>query len=91
MTFAAARGATSDLRESIRVEKAKRPTRFLVRAGGPKTTRGGYDYALANEFGTQKMPAQPFFWPTYRAEKKRIRRDIMRGIKAALGKQVTLR
>jgi HK97 gp10 family phage protein len=35
-----------------------------------------YDYALANEFGTEKMPARPFFWPTYRAHKRRIRKEL---------------
>jgi HK97 gp10 family phage protein len=76
MTFATGRARTTALRNSIRVEQGRRPTRALVRAGGPKTTVGGYDYALANEFGTSKMSAQPFFWPTYRAERKRIRREL---------------
>lgn len=38
--------------------------------------RGEYDYAIAQEFGTSQTPAQPFFWPTYRANKRRIRRAI---------------
>jgi HK97 gp10 family phage protein len=91
MTFAAPRGVSGDLRESVRVEQGRRPSRFLVRAGGPKTTRGGYDYALANEFGTQKMSAQPFFWPTYRAEKKRIRRNLNAAIRAALAARAPIK
>lgn len=35
-----------------------------------------YDYALANEFGTQEMTAQPFFYPTYRARAPQIRQNI---------------
>lgn len=91
MTYAAPRGVTSDLRDSIRVEEGRRPTRFVVRAGGAATTRGGYDYALANEFGTSKMNAQPFFWTTYRAERKRIRRELNKAMRDALAKQVTIK
>lgn len=43
----------------------------LVICGGPPTTRRTraghvYDYSLATEFGTQKEPAHPFFYATYR-------------------------
>lgn len=91
MTFNAPRGVTSDLRDSIRVEQGRRPARALVRAGGLKTTREGYDYALANEFGTSKMNAQPFFWPTYRAERKRIRRELNKAVIAALAKRAPIK
>jgi len=65
------------LRDSIRVEESKRdPLQALVLAGGPTTTHGNYDYALAVEFGTVHNPAQPFFWPTYRANKVAIRSAI---------------
>lgn len=67
---------TGTLARSVRVEPSPKPMRALVRAGGPSTTRGGYDYALAQEFGTAKQTAQPFFWPTYRANKFKIRRRI---------------
>lgn len=69
-------GETTNLVDSIRVEKARREMRVNVLAGGPKTTRGGYDYALANEFGTEKMRAQPFFWRAYRSKKAAIRRAL---------------
>jgi HK97 gp10 family phage protein len=88
MTFATGRARTTALRNSIRVEQGRRPTRALVRAGGPKTTVHGYDYALANEFGTSKMSAQPFFWPTYRAERKRIRRELKAAVVDELGRHV---
>jgi HK97 gp10 family phage protein len=42
-------------------------------------------YARWIEFGTQKMPAQPFFFPSYRATKKRaasrVRRSVTRAAK----------
>jgi HK97 gp10 family phage protein len=61
------------LAESIRLERGRHPLRVLVRAGGPLTTKDGYDHALANEFGTEKLQAQPFFWPAYRANKTKLR------------------
>ena len=65
------------LAASSRVQPSDRnPMRALVMAGGPLTTRGGYDYALAQEFGTQHQSAQPFFWPPYRANKNKIRKRI---------------
>lgn len=49
----------------------------IVRAGGEKTRKpakggGTYDYAIAQEFGTQDMQANPFFWPAYRLLKKKF-------------------
>jgi HK97 gp10 family phage protein len=62
-----------------------------VEAGGQATTlpvRNGasatFDYALAQEFGTEKMPAHPFFWPGYRLLRKRIRSRIKRAITKAV-------
>jgi HK97 gp10 family phage protein len=43
----------------------------VVRAGGPTTTKDGYDYAIGQEFGTTAHQASPFFWPVYRSFKKR--------------------
>jgi len=56
----------------------------VVRAGGETTTKDGYDYALANEFGTQKMSAQPFFWFSYRLIKKRFRPRRSRALNKAI-------
>src|SRR4051794_34400658 len=36
----------------------------LVMAGGPTTMKNGFDYALAEEFGTTKEAARPFFYHT---------------------------
>ena len=51
----------------------------VVRAGGEATTRpvkngqsATYDYALAQEFGTQEIGANPFFLPAYRLLKKKF-------------------
>ncbi len=38
------------------------------------------------EFGTSKMKAQPFFLPAYRANRKRVRSRIKRGINKAAKK-----
>jgi HK97 gp10 family phage protein len=81
------------LRASVRVERGKRGDRFHVKAGGPKTTRpvrrgqsATYDYANATEFGTKKKPAQPFFYPTWRAAKKQIRAGLDHEIRKAAAK-----
>lgn len=72
------------LKESVRVEGDRTGERFLVKAGGPLTTRpvrkgasATYDYANAVEHGTQKMKREPFFYPTYRARRAQIRRAIV--------------
>lgn len=87
----------NELVESVQVRDGKTPLQVKVTAGGKLTTRQlrsgsgkSYDYALANEFGTQNMAAQPFFWPTYRLLKKRLRAQIARGAKRAIGKVVKL-
>lgn len=86
-----------ELLESIRVEPGKHPLRKHVRAGGPLTTKkvregfdGEYDYALANEFGTKEMAAQPFFWTTYRALKTSLRSNIRKAVRPALAQIVRI-
>lgn len=87
---AAAPDDAGALKQSVRVEdqtKKKNP-RVHVKAGGPLTTHGGshgsYDYANAVEFGTTKMPARPFFYPTYRRLKPEIRRDIANALQTVI-------
>lgn len=41
-------------------------------------------YARWQEFGTKDMPANPFFFPSWRALRKRIRSRIMRDMKKAI-------
>lgn len=78
---------------TIRTEPMNEPyVGALIKAGGPETTvevRNGadteYDYTLAQEYGTEKMPANPFFWPAIRAKKtqtkRRIRQAVRKGIR----------
>lgn len=81
-------GPTGNLASSIRKERGKTDTRVLVMAGGFLTTRrlGGkpYDYARAVEFGTESLPAKPFFFPTYRLMRKSMRSAMRRRITARI-------
>lgn len=80
------------LRSSIRVEPFSRGgIGVLVKAGGPTTmkpVRSGqsamYDYAMAQELGTQEMLAQPFFFPAYRQNKTKIKRRASLAVKKAI-------
>lgn len=81
------------LKESIRTEAYNEPyVGAFVRAGGPKTTvaarqgHGTYDYALAQELGTQEMDATPFFYTSVRAKRSATKRRIRAGIKSAIKK-----
>lgn len=65
---------TGALRKSIQVRRTRNELKFYVTAGGDETgkeVRAGSgvatDYALHLEYGTTKMRAQPFFYPTARA------------------------
>lgn len=76
------------LKDSIR-RHATQTGGQVVRAGGETTTtqseNGPYDYAVGQEFGTQKMGASPFFWPAYRSLKKKFtgrrRRALNKAVK----------
>lgn len=60
----------------------------IVKAGGKSTTKpsagGPYDYAVGVEFGTIMMNAQPYFWPAYRALKKKFARRRRAAVRKAL-------
>lgn len=80
------------LKTTVRTFPGRKPTVVVVMAGGQRTRRAGgagraYDYARADEFGTVKMPAQPFFFPTYRLRKKKMRAAVKRKITAAIKKR----
>lgn len=71
------------LADSVRMEAGKTGAQFLVKAGGPKTTKpvregasATYDYVFASEFGTAHQPARSWFYPTYRVRRKKIRHNI---------------
>ncbi len=79
-----------ELAHSIRVVQSNKPTIVRIVAGGKLTIRPTvsstpYDYARADEFGTVKMQARPFYFPSYRLRKKKIiaamKRRITRQIK----------
>jgi HK97 gp10 family phage protein len=76
------------LATTVRLIPGSKPTQVRVVAGGRLTTTPEarpYDYARAVEFGTAEMPAEPFFFPTYRLMKKKMiaamKRRITKNIK----------
>ncbi|MBP2550181.1 HK97 gp10 family phage protein [Neorhizobium galegae] len=65
----------------------------VIRAGGAATTKPvrdsdyavpEYDYALAQEFGREGMPANPFFLPAIRVRKKKARARVRAAVRRAL-------
>ena len=85
-TAAEEHSLSGETAESVRVTPGRDATENFVEAGGPATTENGYDRALAQEFGTQKMPAQPFFYSTYYARRQDIRQAIERAVTDVLSK-----
>nr|WP_278377190.1 HK97-gp10 family putative phage morphogenesis protein [Brucella anthropi] len=87
---------TGDLQMSISWTWGDAPdgTMILGRVVGDKNDlvitiyAGGSEAYWARwvEFGTSKMKAQPFFLPAYRANRKRVRGRITRGINKAAKK-----
>jgi len=73
---------TYRLRDSVRTKDVSTDTKpsVLVLAGGPRTTKysaaGPFDYALAEEFGTVKETARPFFYSTVRMYKNGFREGV---------------
>lgn len=67
----------------------------VIMAGGISTTipvrkgvSASYDYALAQEFGTKKMAANPFFFPAYRLQKRRVKSRITRAMNKSIKEQL---
>ncbi len=58
-------------------------TEGIARGGGGHVT---YDYAMAVEFGTHKMPAEPFFYSTFRVREPAVREQIEQAVNDVLGK-----
>jgi HK97 gp10 family phage protein len=66
----------------------------VIRAGGAATTKPvrnsekgnspTYDYALGQEFGTEDMPANPFFMPAIRVRKKKAKARVRAAVRRAL-------
>jgi HK97 gp10 family phage protein len=53
--------------------------RITIYAGGGKAF-----YARFQEFGTVKMPANPFFFPVWRAKRKSVKNRITRAMNKAI-------
>ncbi|GLR55135.1 hypothetical protein KYK30_31785 [Shinella yambaruensis] len=88
------------LRGSIRTEALTDGTiGAAVAAGGAATTRPvrrsekgnapEYDYALAQELGTEEMEPNPFFYPAIKVKRKEVRRRVRAGVRRALKKAVS--
>lgn len=75
------------LKTSVHVVQGNRPTLVRIVAGNSDTVKDGYNYARADEFGTVKMRARPFFFPTYRLRKKKIISSMKRKITASIKKR----
>lgn len=82
-----------ELRDSIRKQDASTEGRIArtVLAGGPTTTRPvrkgasvKYDYAVGQELGTKKMPANPYFYPPYRARRRKFKARLSAAMKKAI-------
>jgi HK97 gp10 family phage protein len=80
------------LKTTVKVVPGKKDTVVRIVAGGRLTIRPGvsskpYDYARADEFGTINMPAHPFFFPTFRLRKKKIKASMKRKITSSIKKR----
>ena len=90
---AAAPHDEGNLEHSVRkVPDRSKDTVVRVVAGGRLTIRPSisskpYDYARGDEFGTVKMSAKPFFFPTYRLLKKKMVSIMKRRITASIKKR----
>lgn len=76
------------LKASVKVVEGKSTAKkaFVVKivAGGQATEKDAYQYPRAVEFGTQKSPAHPFFWPIFRLRRKGARQSIRKAAVAAV-------
>lgn len=72
-----------DLRDSLQKREGRHDLSVDVVAGNKKAF-----YAPFVEFGTAKAPAEPFFFPPYRAMRKRIKSRTSRAVRAAVKARV---
>lgn len=87
---------TGDTRESITVTPAGRSTPAYSQPGGSMVvpenavavTVGDQEVRTAHlvEYGTEKAPAQPFFWPAVRLHNKKATSAIKRAVGTAVRK-----
>lgn len=81
-----------NLEHSVRKIPGKNDTQIRIVAGGSLTIRKSvsskpFDYARADEFGTVNMQARPFFFPTYRLRRKKMRAAMKRKLTASIKKR----
>lgn len=62
-------------------KRSQNETRATITAGNDHVF-----YAAMVEFGTRHAPAQPFFYPGYRARRKEAKRAIQKAVKASVQK-----
>lgn len=70
-----------------KVAGGKGRKQITIYAGNARTmvgSRNQFQLARLQEFGTQAMAANPFFFPAYRALRKRVRGRVTRGIRKAI-------
>ncbi|WP_421406934.1 HK97-gp10 family putative phage morphogenesis protein [Agrobacterium tumefaciens] len=60
-------------------EATTKPVRETEKGNSPE-----YDYALAQEFGREDMPANPFFRPAIRVKRKQARNRVRAAVRKAL-------
>jgi HK97 gp10 family phage protein len=79
-----------DLANTIEANYYEDRHRVVISAGGPETEHpvkngldASYNHVAAVELGTRKMAARPFFYPAWRALKKRARSRLSRAITKA--------
>lgn len=80
--------AEGHVRDSIRhhgVQEGRRGGLYIaITAGDQSTENDGYQVARLLEFGTVKMPAQPFLLPAYRANRRRTQARMRKAMRDAI-------
>jgi hypothetical protein len=79
-----------NLKNSIRFEKTKGRHGKIIAGDTPETLKRSknghvFDEALAVEYGTANMPAQPYFWPPLNKREKAIAARLKRKIEKEFG------
>jgi HK97 gp10 family phage protein len=77
-----------DVQDSIRqhgVKEGKRGGLYVAMTAGDKSTEARtYQVARLLEFGTMKMPAQPYMLPAFRANRRRAKARMRRAVRDAI-------
>jgi HK97 gp10 family phage protein len=77
-----------DVQDSIRqhgVREGKRGGLYVAMTAGDRSTEADtYQVARLLEFGTMKMPAQPYLLPAFRANRRRAKTRMRRAVRDAI-------